>query len=142
MGDLPDPEKAAREEHDILVGMIARRIGVSTWVIATNVEAARESPVPCPTAPSGKAYPDIVAHEKFTRRLAAVGEVETLATLGEPQAKGWATSAFLAPRFFLYVPEEAEAEARALLAARRIRPAGLFLYRFTDRGALVVRRSR
>jgi hypothetical protein len=47
-----------------------------------------------------------------------------------------------APRFFLYVPEELEKEARALLAARRLRPAGLFLYRHTERNTFTVRRAR
>jgi hypothetical protein len=138
----PSPLPPAQAEHDILVGMLARRIGIATWTVATNTAAARDAPVPCPTAATGQAYPDIVAHEKFTRRLAAVGEVETSSTLGPEAAERWSTSAFLAPRFFLYVPEEIEKEARALLAARRIRPAGLFLYRYTERNSFIVRRAR
>ncbi len=133
---------AAQQEHDILVDMIARKIGISTWTVRTNTATAREAPVPCPTAASRQAFPDIVAHEKFTRKLAAVGEVETVKTLTEAQAATWSTTAFLAPRFFLYVPEEAEGTARALLAERRIRPAGLFVYRFTERGGFVVRRAK
>ena len=131
---------AAQEEHDILVEMLARRLTIPTWVVTTNV--ARQAPVPCPTSPSGSAYPDIVAHEKFTRRLAAVGEVETAATLSEEQAEVWATSAHLAPRFFLYVPDESEAAARALLSRHRIRLAGLFLYRHTERNTFIVRRAK
>jgi hypothetical protein len=133
---------AARQEHDILVEMLARRVGIATWVVATNVAGARETPVPCPTEPGGQVYPDLVMREKFTARLAAVGAVETAATLTQPPAAAWATLARLAPRFFLYVPEEAETATRDLLAARRIRPTGLFLYRFTDRGGFVVRRSK
>jgi len=136
----PNAPTAAREEHDILVGMIARRISIPTWIVTTNL--AREAPVPCPTSPSGSAYPDIVAHEKFTRRLAAVGEVETTTTLATDRAELWATSARLAPRFFLYAPEESEAAIRAILAAHRIRPTGLFLYRHTEKNTFIVRRAR
>jgi hypothetical protein len=142
MEDESGLTQAARQEHDILVELIARRIGIATWNVAANLASGPRTPVPCPIAPSGQAYPDIVAREKFTNRLAAVGEVETAATLGESQAAVWATSAQLAPRFFLYVPEELEPAARSLLAARRIRPAGLFLYRYTERNMFVVRRAR
>src|SRR4051794_2161618 len=141
MSEPAPPARAAAAEHDVLVEMVARRIGIATWSVTTNTVGARRAPVPCPTAPEGTAYPDIVAREKFTNRLAAVGEVETGTTLGPDQAAVWATSAQLAPRFFLYVPEEAEAETKALLAARRIRPAGLFLYRHTDRNTFVVKRA-
>jgi hypothetical protein len=140
MTDTRRSGPAAQQEHDILVEMLARRITIPTWVVATNV--ARQAPVPCPTSLSGCAYPDIVAHEKFTRRLAATGEVETATTLTEQQAEVWATSALLAPRFFLYVPEESEAAARALLSRRRIRPTGLFLYRHTERNTFIVRRAK
>jgi len=132
----------AEAEHDILVAMIAGRIGIPTWKIATNGAQVRAAPVPCPVSPTGQAYPDIVAHEKFTGRLAAVGEVETAATLVPEQAETWAVSARLATRFFLYVPEELEAEARRMLVARRIRPSGLFLYRHTERNSFIVRRAK
>src|SRR5262245_15139918 len=122
--------------------MIARRIGIPTWSVATNTAAAAETPVPCPTAATGTAFPDIVAREKFTRRLAAVGEVETAATLDDRQAETWLTTSQLAPRFFLYVPEELETAARALLKARRIRPADLFVYRHTERNTFIVRRAK
>ena len=134
--------EAAQQEHDLLVEAVARRIGIATWVIRTNTTASREAPVPCPTAASGQAFPDIVAHEKFTNRLAAVGEVETETTLTERQAAVWKTSSQLAPRFFLYVPEETEEAARALLTAHRIRPTGCCLSRFSARGGLTVRRAK
>src|SRR5690242_3747790 len=118
----PTAVTAAEQEHDTLVKMIARRIGISTWVVSTNRAGEHTAAVPCPTAASGQAFPDIVAHERFTRRLAAVGEVETERTLSEARAAVWAVSAKLAPRFFLYVPEEQEAATRAVLQNHRIRP--------------------
>jgi hypothetical protein len=84
-----------------------------------------------------------VVHEKFTRKLAAVGEVETADSVTAAEADGeWALFTSLAPKFFLYVPAELAAEARDLLRRRRIRPEGLFLYRFTERNMFVVERAK
>jgi len=110
----------------------------------TNPGAQENAAVPYPTeAGQALAYPDIVAHEKFTKKLAAVGEVETADTVTDAEAEAeWALFAQLAPRFFLYVPAELEPEARDLLRRRRIRPEGLFLYRFTERNMFVVQRAK
>ena len=133
-----------QQEHDTLLEMISRRIKIPTWTLVTNPAAQENAGVPYPTA-SGQAlaYPDIVAYEKFTRKLAAVGEVETADSVTAEEAKEeWALYAMLAPRFFLYVPAELEPEARDLLRRHRIRPEGLFLYRFTERNMFLVERSK
>ena len=137
-----DPKN--QQEHDTLLEMISRRIKIPTWTLVTNPGDHQNAGVPYPTeAGQALAYPDLVMHEKFTRKLAAVGEVETADSVTEAEADGeWALYASLAPRFFLYVPAELEPEARALLRRRRLRPEGLFLYRFTERNQFVVARAR
>jgi hypothetical protein len=137
-------DEKSQQEHDTLLGMIARKISVSVWTIVTNPGDARNQGVPYPTETGeAVAYPDIVAREKFTGRLAAVGEVETASSVTAEEAeREWALYASLAPKFFLYVPKECEEAARRLLRERRIRPEGLFLFRFTEKNAFVVERAK
>jgi hypothetical protein len=117
---------------------------IPTWTLATNPGPAQNAGVSYPTeAGQALAYPDMVMHEKFTRKLAAVGEVETAGSVTAEEAETeWALFSRLAPKFFLYVPAELEPEARDLLRRRRIRPEGLFLYRFTERNMFVVARAK
>ncbi|MBI3909485.1 MAG: hypothetical protein HY320_00960 [Armatimonadetes bacterium] len=135
-------EDALRQQHDILVEMLARRIKIPQWTVAVNTSAARDHLVPCPALPAGAFYPDLVMTERFTGRIAAVGEVETEATLAgeEPEARWW-VAAYLTPKFFVYVPEACEKEVKERLRRARVRPAGLFLYFFSARNALLVRRA-
>jgi hypothetical protein len=133
-----------QQEHDTLLEMITRKIKIPTWTLVTNPGAQENAGVAYPTAAGqALAYPDIVVHEKFTRKLAAVGEVETTETVTEAEAKEeWALFSNLAPRFFLYVPAELAPEARDLLRRHRIRPEGLFLYRFNERNMFIVERAK
>jgi hypothetical protein len=133
-----------QQEHDTLLEMVSRKIKIPTWTLVTNPAAQQNAGIPYPTE-SGQAiaYPDIVVHERFTRKLAAVGEVETVGSVTAAEADSeWALFTSLAPKFFLYVPAERAAEARDLLRQRRIRPEGLFLYRFTERNLFVVERAK
>jgi len=133
-----------QQEHDTLLEMISRKITIPQWRVVTNPGAQQNASVPYPTE-SGQAlaYPDIVIHEKFTKKLAAVGEVETADSVSDEEAAAeWALFSQLAPKFFLYVPAELEPEARDLLRKRRIRPEGLFLYRFSERNMFIVQRAR
>jgi hypothetical protein len=135
----------SRQEHDTLLDMIARRLKIPTWTIATNPGDAGDEgvPYPSPEGFSAIAYPDILAREKFTGRLSAVGEVETASSVTEEEARDqWRLFAQLAPKFFLYVPKECEAEARRLLRKYGIRPEGLFLFSFTERNFFIVERAR
>lgn len=134
----------SRQEHDTLLDMIARRLKIPTWTIATNPGDAGGEGIAYPS-PQGEAiaYPDIVAREKFTGRLAAVGEVETASSVTEEEARDqWRLFARLAPKFFLYVPKECEAEARRLLRQYGIRPEGLFLFSFTEKNFFIVERAK
>jgi hypothetical protein len=137
-------DEKSRQEHDTLLDMIARRIKIPTWTLATNPGETGGEGVPYPS-PEGEAlaYPDIIARERFTGRLAAVGEVETASTVTEEEARDqWRLYAHLAPKFFLYVPKECEAEARRLLRKHGIRPEGLFLFSFTERNFFIVERAK
>src|SRR5687768_6879037 len=120
-----------QQEHDTLLEMISRKIKIPTWTLATNPGSQENAGVAYPAAAGqALAYPDIVAHEKFTKKLAAVGEVETAESVTAEEAEAeWALYTSLAPRFFLYVPAELAPEAKALLRRFRIRPEGLFQYR-------------
>lgn len=134
----------SRKEHDTLLEMIARRIQIPVWTLAINPGDTRNEGIPYPT-PDGEAiaYPDIVARERFTGKLAAVGEVETASSVTELEARAqWSLFAHLAPKFFLYVPKECEAEVRRLLRLCRIRPEGLFLFSFTARNTLIIERAK
>jgi hypothetical protein len=133
-----------QQEHDTLLDMISRRIKIPTWTLVTNPGAQENAGVAYPSeAGQAMAYPDIVAHEKFTRKLAAVGEVETAESVTAAEAQEeWAVFTSLAPRFFLYVPAELAPEARDLLRRHRIRPEGLFLYRFNERNMFIVERAK
>jgi hypothetical protein len=133
-----------QQEHDTLLEMISRKIKIPTWTLVTNPGQQQNAGVAYPTeAGQALAYPDIVIHEKFTRKLAAVGEVETANSVTAEEAQEeWALFTSLAPKFFLYVPAEQEAEARDLLRRHRIRPEGLFLYRFTERNMFIVQRAK
>lgn len=133
-----------QQEHDTLLDMVSRRIKIPTWTVTTNPGAQENAGVPYPAAAGqALAYPDIVIHEKFTRKLAAVGEVETADSVTAEEAEAeWALYTSLAPKFFLYIPAELAPEARDLLRRRRIRPEGLFLYRFTERNMFVVERAK
>jgi hypothetical protein len=137
-----DPKN--QQEHDTLLEMIARKIRIPTWIVTTNPAAQQNGGVAYPTAAGqALAYPDIVVHEKFTRKLAAVGEVETADSITPEEADSeWALYTSLAPKFFLYVPAEMASETRDLLRRRRIRPEGFFLYRFTERNLFVVERAK
>jgi len=137
-------DEKSRQEHDTLLDMVARRIKIPTWVLATNPGEATNAGIDYPS-PEGAAtaYPDIVAREKFTGRLAAVGEVETESSVTEEEARDqWRLYAQLAPKFFLYVPKECEAEARRLLRKHGLRPEGLFLFSFTERNFFIVERAK
>jgi hypothetical protein len=133
-----------QQRHDTLLEMIVRKITIPVWDVTTNPGAEQNAGVPYPTA-SGQAtaYPDVVARERFTKKLAAVGEVETEESVTDAEAtEEWSLYAHLAPKFFLYVPKECEQEARRLLRKHSIRPEGLFLYRFTERNLFVVERAK
>lgn len=141
---MAERDEKNQQEHDTLLEMISRKIKIPTWTLVTNPGAQENAGVPYPTA-SGQAlaYPDIVAHEKFTKKLAAVGEVETAESVTAAEAEAeWALYTSLAPRFFLYVPAELTPEAKDLLRRFRIRPEGLFQYRFTERNMFVVERAK
>src|SRR2546425_451658 len=142
--EVAERDEKNQQEHDTLLEMISRKIKIPTWTLVTNPGVQQNAGVAYPTeAGQALAYPDIVVHEKFTRKLAAVGEVETADSVTAAEAdREWALFTSLAPRFFLYVPAELEPEARDLLRRHRIRPEGLFLYRFTERNQFVVARSR
>jgi hypothetical protein len=141
---VAERDEKNQQEHDTLLEMISRKIKIPTWTLVTNPGAQQNAGVPYPAAAGqALAYPDIVVHEKFTRKLAAVGEVETADSVTAAEADSeWALFTSLAPKFFLYVPAETASEARDLLRRRRIRPEGLFLYRFTERNLFVVERSK
>ena len=133
-----------QQRHDTLLDMVARKIKIPVWELITNPAAEQNAGVPYPSE-SGQAvaYPDIVAYERFTKRLAAVGEVETEDSVTDAEAEEeWRLYTHLAPKFFLYLPKELEQEAQRLLRKHRIRPEGLFLYRFTERNLFVVERSK
>jgi hypothetical protein len=141
---VAERDEKNQQEHDTLLEMISRKIKIPTWTLVTNPGQQENAAVAYPTA-SGQAlaYPDIVVHEKFTKKLAAVGEVETADSVTAAEAEAeWALFTSLAPRFFLYVPAELAPEAKDLLRRYRIRPEGLFLYRFTERNMFVVERSK
>jgi hypothetical protein len=134
----------SQQEHDTLLEMIARRIKIPTWTLATNPGAARNEGVPYPAAGGeALAYPDVVARERFTGKIAAVGEVETASSVTEAEAREeWELFSHLAPKFFLYVPKECEAGARRLLRQHGIRPEGLFLFSFTEKNFFIVERAK
>jgi hypothetical protein len=141
---VAERDEKNQQEHDTLLEMISRKIKIPTWTLATNPGAQENAAVAYPTAAGqARAYPDIVAHEKFTKKLAAVGEVETAESVTAAEAEAeWALYTSLAPRFFLYVPAELAPEAKDILRRFRIRPEGLFLYRFTERNMFVVERAK
>jgi hypothetical protein len=136
-----DPKN--QQEHDTLLEMIARKIRIPTWVVATNPGVEQNTAVPYPTqAGQALAHPDIVVHEKFTRKLAAVGEVETADSVTANEAETeWALFGSLAPKFFLYIPAELAPGACDLRRRYRTRPEGVFLYRFTDKNFFIVERA-
>lgn len=137
-------DEKSGQEHDTLLDMVARRIKIPTWTLATNPGDARVEGIEHPS-PEGTAtaYPDLIARERFTGRLAAVGEVETASSVTEEEARDeWRLYAHLAPKFFLYVPKECEADARRLLRKHGIRPEGLFLFSFTEKNNFIVARSK
>jgi hypothetical protein len=137
-------DEKSQQEHDTLLEMVARRIKIPVWTLVTNPGSSQNEGIPYPTA-GGEAiaYPDIVARERFTGKFAAVGEVETEASVTAEEARGeWELYSCLAPKFFLYVPKECEDAARRLLRERRIRPEGLFLFYFTSKNNFIVERSK
>src|SRR5215218_6274484 len=95
-----------QQEHDTLLEMISRKIKIPTWTLVTNPGQQQNAGVAYPTeAGQALAYPDMVAHERFTKKLAAVGEVETADSVTAEEAEAeWTLFSQLAPRFFLYVP--------------------------------------
>jgi hypothetical protein len=137
-------DEKSQQEHDTLLEMIAKRIKIPVWNLVTNPGDAQNEGVPYP-APGGQAiaYPDIVARERFTQKLAAVGEVETESSVTDAEARAeWELFSRLAPKFFLYVPKECEALARRLLRERGVRPEGLFLFSFTEKNLFIVERAK
>jgi hypothetical protein len=133
-----------QQKHDTLLEMISRKIKIPVWDLQTNPGAEQNVGVAYPSAEGqAVAYPDLVAHERFTKKLAAVGEVETEDSVTDAEAaEEWALYAHLAPKFFLYLPKECEDEGKRLLRKHRIRPEGLFLYRFTEKNLFVVERAK
>src|SRR5215212_11596651 len=121
---MAERDEKNQQEHDTLLEMISRKITIPQWRLVTNPGAQQNAAVPYPTsAGQALAYPDIVAHEKFTKKLAAVGEVETADSVTAAEAEAeWALYTSLAPRFFLYVPAELAPEAKDILRRFRIRP--------------------
>jgi hypothetical protein len=137
-------DEKSQQEHDTLLDMIARRIKIPVWTLATNPGDSQNAGVPYPVeGGEAIAYPDLVAHERFTGKIAAVGEVETESSVTDAEAREeWQLFACLAPKFFLYVPKECEALTRRLLRERGIRPEGLFLFSFTEKNFFIVERAK
>src|SRR5262249_6887394 len=133
-----------QQRHDILLDMVARKIKIPVWDLKTNPGAEQNAGVAYPTAEGqAMAYPDWVAYERFTKKLAAVGEVETEDSVTDAEAaEEWSLFINLAPKFFLYLPKEREEEGKRVLRKHRLRPEGLFLYRFTERNLFVVERAK
>jgi len=133
-----------QQKHDTLLDMVARKIKIPVWDLTTNPGSEQNAGVAYPS-PTGQAiaYPDWVAYERFTKKLAAVGEVETEESVSDAEAaEEWSLFVNLAPKFFLYLPKECEEEGKRLLRKHRLRPEGLFLYRFTERNLFVVERAK
>ena len=102
---------SAEREHDVAVANVAHKMRVVVWEGHANVGDAPRRSI---AVPGGATLtPDIVAFEKHTGRLAAIGAVETAATLAAGSAE-WKQYQMLAPRFFIYVPEESLDEATRL----------------------------
>src|ERR1051325_8002354 len=101
-----------QQEHDTLLEMISRKIQIPTWTLVTNPGAEERAGVSYPTeAGQALAYPATLVHEKFTRKRASVGEVETANTVTAEEAETeWKVFTSLAPKFFLYIPAEMEPE--------------------------------
>ena len=82
-------------------------------------------------------YPDIVVVETPNNSLQIIGEVETSLTVTDDEAsREWVNYASLGTTFYLYVPNETIATARALLTKYSISIAGLRGYYYDARGIL------
>ncbi len=122
-------------EHDVSVANVAHKMRVSIWEVHANVGDATRRGLPVPGGPD--IFPDIVAFEKFTGRLAAIGAVETAETLAVGSGE-WETFALLAPKFFIYVPEECLDAATRLCRRHGIPYTALRVYYYNARNQFVV----
>jgi len=128
----------ADRAHDVAAANVAHKMRVPTWELHANVGDAPPRSVP---VPGGAAVtPDIVAFEKYTGRLAAIAAVESAATLPEGAAQ-WKLFEMLAPKFFIYVPEECLDEATKLCRRQGVALAALRVYYHNSRNQFVVERG-
>ncbi|HEX2999635.1 MAG TPA: hypothetical protein VHR86_05300 [Armatimonadota bacterium] len=125
-------------EHDVVTANVAHKMRVPTWKVHANIGEAPQQSVPVPGGPD--TFPDVVAFEKYTGRLAAIGAVETAETLADAAAE-WKLFALLAPKFFAYVPEECLEEAMKLCRRQGIDNSGLRIYYYNSRNQFVVERG-
>ncbi|MDH7571619.1 MAG: hypothetical protein QHJ73_18735, partial [Armatimonadota bacterium] len=108
------------------------RLRVPTWEVHANTGVAARRGVPVPNQPD--LYPDVVAFEKYTGRLAAIGAVETAETL-EAGAKEWKLLQMVAPRFYIYVPREVLEKAMRLCRRYGVPTAAVRAYSYRSGAA-------
>lgn len=125
----------ADREHDVAVANVAHKMRVAVWEVHANVGPGPRRTLPVPGRPD--VTPDIVAFEKHTHRLAAIGAVETAATLAAGAAE-WKLYQMLAPRFFIYVPQESLDEALRLCRRHTIPYTAVRVYYYNARNQFVV----
>jgi hypothetical protein len=129
---------AAEQEHDVAAANVAHKMRVPIWEVHANVGDAPRRAVPVPGGDD--VTPDIVAFEKHTGRLAAIAAVETASTLSAG-ASEWKLFQLLAPKFFLYVPEECLEEATRLCRRHGIPLASLRVYYYNSRNQFITERG-
>jgi hypothetical protein len=117
---------------------VAHKMRVPIWEVHANVGDAPRRSVPVPGGP--EVTPDIVAFEKYTGRLAAIAAVESASTLIEGAAE-WKLFRMLAPKFFIYVPEECLEEATRLCRRHGVALASLRVYYYNSRNQFIVERG-
>ena len=126
---------APDRSHDVAVANVAHKMRVPIWEVHANVGDAPRRSVP---TPGGAAVtPDIVAFEKYTGRLAAIAAVESEASLAAG-ASEWKLFEMLAPKFFIYVPEEYLGQAEKLCRRHGVRLAALRVYYYNSRNQFVI----
>lgn len=131
-------------EHDVTAANVAHKMKVPVWEVIANVGDTPRRSVPVPGG--ADVTPDVVAFEKYTGRLAAIGAIETAETLaGAPQqaraGEEWRLYAMLAPKFFIYVPEECLEEAMRLCRRHGIDNSAVRIYYYNSRNQFVVERG-
>jgi len=137
---MPNRLKRESEEHDKIVGLIAKiRFGFPTsehpdWKTYTNHP---DQTMGVTKRDSTVVYPDIIAVKKPENNLEMIGEVETPATVNDEEAsREWASYASLGTAFFLYVPNDLVANTKELLTKHRVEVSGIRGYYYDEKGDL------